>query len=210
MVSPSNREVQIGRTLKDDEYIGMVRREVLDKHLRDTAAKNGATVINGLFMKMDMPQNEGEPYVLQYNDLGDQEGSARKGVRKTLEVDVVIGADGANSRVARIIDAGDYEYAIAFQERMRIDEGKMEYYKERAEMYVGEDVCRTSTRGCSRSTTTLPSALARWWTRRASRCTRRASASEPPRASRAGRSSASRPTRSRSTRARGARRAAAP
>merc|ERR1719393_408913 len=89
---------------------------------------------------MDLPQQDGEPYVLQYNDMGDQEGTARKGVKKTLEVDVVIGADGANSRVAKVIDAGDYEYAIAFQERMRIDEGKMEYYKERAEMYVGEDV----------------------------------------------------------------------
>merc|ERR1712087_832252 len=87
-----------------------------------------------------MPQKEGEPYVLQYNDLGDQEGKARKGTKKTLEVDVVIGADGANSRVAKAIEAGDYEYAIAFQERMRIPEGKMEYYKERAEMYVGEDV----------------------------------------------------------------------
>jgi flavin-dependent dehydrogenase len=30
-------------------------------------------------------------------------------------VDVVIGADGANSRVAKDIEAGDYEYAIAFQ-----------------------------------------------------------------------------------------------
>ena len=28
------------------------------------------------------------------------------------------------------IEAGDYEYAIAFQERMRIDDEKMEYYKE--------------------------------------------------------------------------------
>merc|ERR1719486_1736876 len=89
---------------------------------------------------MDMPQGDGDSYVLNYNDLGDQEGKARKGVKKTLEVDVVIGADGANSRVAKEIEAGDYEYAIAFQERMRIDEGKMEYYKERAEMYVGEDV----------------------------------------------------------------------
>ena len=31
-------------------------------------------------------------------------------------MDVVIGADGANSRVAKDIEAGDYEYAIAFQE----------------------------------------------------------------------------------------------
>ena len=84
-----------------------------------------------------------------------------KGEKKTLEVDVpwlltgggvvvwtgmasssevVVGADGANSRVAKDIDAGDYEYAIAFQERMRIPDGKMDYYKDRAEMYVGDDV----------------------------------------------------------------------
>ncbi|CAL8093891.1 unnamed protein product [Prunus armeniaca] len=36
-------------------------------------------------------------------------------VKKSLEVDVVIGADGANSRVAKSIDANDYEYAIVFQ-----------------------------------------------------------------------------------------------
>ncbi len=35
--------------------------------------------------------------------------------RKTLEVDAVIGADGANSCVAKSIGAGDYDYAIAFQ-----------------------------------------------------------------------------------------------
>jgi geranylgeranyl reductase len=32
-----------------------------------------------------------------------------------LKVDVVIGADGANSRVAKAIDAGEYNFAIAFQ-----------------------------------------------------------------------------------------------
>jgi 2-polyprenyl-6-methoxyphenol hydroxylase-like FAD-dependent oxidoreductase len=37
------------------------------------------------------------------------------GVPSTLEVDMVIGADGANSRVAKDIDAGEYDYAIAFQ-----------------------------------------------------------------------------------------------
>merc|ERR1719450_1118932 len=89
---------------------------------------------------MKMPQSKDEPYVLTYNDFADQEGNARKGAKKTLEVDVVVGADGANSRVAKDIEAGDYEYAIAFQERMRVDEEKMEYYKERAEMYVGDDV----------------------------------------------------------------------
>lgn len=62
------------------------------------------------------------------------------GERRTVEVDVVIGADGANSRVAKSIGAGDYEYAIAFQERIKIPSDKMEYYENLAEMYVGDDV----------------------------------------------------------------------
>jgi geranylgeranyl reductase len=140
MISPTNKEVQIGQTLKEEEFIGMVRREVLDGFLRNRAAENGATLINGLMTSMAIPEKEGDPYVVTYNDFSDQAGSARKGAKKTLEVDVVIGGDGANSRVAKEIEAGDYEYAIAFQERMRIPEEKMEYYKERAEMYVGEDV----------------------------------------------------------------------
>ena len=57
-----------------------------------------------------------------------------------FQVDVVIGADGANSRVAKEIDAGEYDYAIAFQERIRIPDEKMDYYKDLAEMYVGDDV----------------------------------------------------------------------
>jgi flavin-dependent dehydrogenase len=36
---------------------------------------------------------------------------------------MVIGADGANSCVAKEIDAGEYDYAIAFQERIRIPGG---------------------------------------------------------------------------------------
>jgi len=140
MISPSNKEVQIGATLKDEEFIGMVRREVLDSFLRERAKSNGATIINGLCTSLEKPVEEEGSYTVTYNDFGDECGKARKGMKASLEVDVVIGADGANSRVAKEIDAGDYEYAIAFQERMKIPEDKMEYYKDRAEMYVGEDV----------------------------------------------------------------------
>jgi geranylgeranyl reductase len=52
----------------------------------------------------------------------------------------VIGADGANSRVAKSIDAGSYACAIAFQERIKLPDEKMEYYENLAEMYVGSDV----------------------------------------------------------------------
>ncbi|GMP33448.1 hypothetical protein CsSME_00006762 [Camellia sinensis var. sinensis] len=138
MISPSNVAVDIGQTLKPHEYIGMVRREILDSYLRDRAASSGAAVINGLFLKMDKPKTSDEPYVLHYTGYDSKTGGA--GERRKLEVDAVIGADGANSRVAKSIEAGDYEYAIAFQERIKIPDEKMQYYENLAEMYVGDDV----------------------------------------------------------------------
>lgn len=60
--------------------------------------------------------------------------------QKLLKVDLIVGADGANSRIAKEMDAGDYNYAIAFQERIRLPEDKMAYYNDLAEMYVGNDV----------------------------------------------------------------------
>ena len=137
MISPSNVEVNIGGTLKDDEYIGMCRREVLDGFMRDRAEKLGTKVINGTMHKLEIPGNNTDPYILHY---ADHSSGSLEGVSKTLKVDLVIGADGANSRVAKAIDAGDYNYAIAFQERIRLPEDKMAYYEDLAEMYVGDDV----------------------------------------------------------------------
>merc|ERR1739848_355842 len=68
-----------------------------------------------------MPSDNNGPYVMRYNDYGE------KGKAKTLEVDL-------------IIDAGDYDYAIAFQERIKISDEQMKRYEEMAEMYVGDDV----------------------------------------------------------------------
>jgi geranylgeranyl diphosphate/geranylgeranyl-bacteriochlorophyllide a reductase len=137
MISPSNVEVNIGGTLKDGEYIGMCRREVLDGFLRDRAIKLGAKVINGTVNKLEIPTSSTAPYVIHYADLS---SGSLEGEMKKLEVDLVIGADGANSRIAKEIDAGDYNYAIAFQERIRLPDAQMAYYEDLAEMYVGDDV----------------------------------------------------------------------
>jgi geranylgeranyl reductase len=137
MISPSNVEVNIGQTLNDDEYIGMCRREVMDGFMRDRAVKLGAKLINGTVNNLEIPKSDSEPYILHYADLSD---GNPEGVMRSLEVDLVIGADGANSRIAKAIDAGDYNYAIAFQERIRIPDKMMNYYEELAEMYVGDDV----------------------------------------------------------------------
>lgn len=137
MISPSNIEVNIGDTLKDDEYIGMCRREVMDGFMRDRAARLGAKLINGTVYALDLPKSSSEPYTLHYTEHRED---GLVGDNKSLQVDLVIGADGANSRVAKAIDAGDYNYAIAFQERIRLPEDKMAYYEDLAEMYVGNDV----------------------------------------------------------------------
>ena len=137
MISPSNLEVDVGATLGPNEYIGMCRREVFDDYLRKRAEGHGTNLINGLFMKLDTPATDNDFYTLHYNKY---EPGKKVGVPSKLEVDVVIGSDGANSRVAAQIDAGEYDYAIAFQERIRINDSQMEYYKDLAEMYVGDDV----------------------------------------------------------------------
>ena len=141
MISPSNREVDIsldkvyGET--EDEYIGMCRREVMDAFMRNRAAELGAQLINGLVTKIDTGSNRQGPYKLTYSDYAAGEAT---GEAKTLEVDLIVGADGANSRVAKAMDAGDYNVAIAFQERIKLPKEEMSYYENLAEMYVGTDV----------------------------------------------------------------------
>jgi len=140
LISPSGVEVNIGETLQPDEYIGMCRREVMDKYLRDRAIDFGAECVNGLVSSIDIPDNHitaESQYTINYLEF--QEGS-RSGVPKSMDVDVIVGGDGANSRVAKAMDAGQYNFAIAFQERIKISEEKMEFYEEMAEMYVGDDV----------------------------------------------------------------------
>jgi geranylgeranyl reductase len=136
MISPSGREVDVGRTLKPEEYIGMTRREVLDGYLRDRAVEYGATPVNGLVQRIELPTQARDTYIIKYSNY---DGKS-KGVPSEAEFDMIIGADGANSRTAKAIDAGEYNFAIAFQERIKIPDEKMKYYEDLAEMYVGDDV----------------------------------------------------------------------
>ena len=55
LISPTNREVDIGQTLLPDEYIGMTRREVLDGYLRDRAISLGVTPVNALVTEVKAP-----------------------------------------------------------------------------------------------------------------------------------------------------------
>ena len=134
MISPSNREVEINLD-NENEYIGMCRREVMDSFLRNRAADLGANLINGLVTKIETGPKRQGPYTLQYTDYSD---GAATGTAKSLEVDLIIGADGANSRVAKAMDAGDYNVAIAFQERIKLPAEEMSYYENFCLLYTSD------------------------------------------------------------------------
>lgn len=57
-----------------------------------------------------------------------------------LEVDAVIGADGAYSTVARSLGLPRLPMAVAYQERIRLPDRLMDYWHERAAIYLGDDV----------------------------------------------------------------------
>ena len=109
----------------------MCRREVMDAYLRDRAISMGVNPVNALVTDItELPGGKG--YSIEYANAD--------GTKEKQEFDYIIGADGANSRVAKAMDAGEYNYAIAFQERIRVSDEKMQFYEELAEMYVGDDV----------------------------------------------------------------------
>jgi len=140
LISPTGVEVDIGDTLQPDEYIGMCRREIMDGFLRDRAFEKGAECVNGLVTAIEVPadhKTSESQYKIKYQKY--EEGSS-KGIPAEMDVDLIIGADGANSRTAKAMDAGLYNFAIAFQERIKISDEKMAFYEEMAEMYVGDDV----------------------------------------------------------------------
>jgi len=128
MISPSNFHVNIGLT-NQAEYIGMCRREVLDRFMRERAAQLGAQLIEGVMTELVIDK----PYIVKWRN-------AKTGQSGEIKADYVIGADGFHSKVAKAINAGDVPYAIAYQERIRLPEDKMHYYQDRAEMYLGGDV----------------------------------------------------------------------
>ena len=88
-------------------FVGMVRRERFDKFLRERAAQNGATLIEGKFRTIE--ETDGG-YRLSLDIKGGE----------TMEIrsKYVIGADGANSKVALDLAFPPNEFkAVAIQQR---------------------------------------------------------------------------------------------
>ena len=105
MISPTGRSVDIPI---ENGFVGMVDRKDFDPFLRQRAAEAGAECFTGTFVRIERPN--GTPVVI-YRDKVTQE-------ERELSCKLVIGADGAKSRVglAEVKDADKVPLVFAYHE----------------------------------------------------------------------------------------------
>ncbi len=109
IVSPKGRTVDIGI---DGGFVGMVDRDVFDEWLRNRASRLGATRATGTFERLE--REPGRLLRIFWQAKG-QPGSSSF---ESALARVVIGADGANSAVARqtIPEAAERRFVFAYHE----------------------------------------------------------------------------------------------
>ncbi|MFD1341241.1 geranylgeranyl diphosphate reductase [Litorisediminicola beolgyonensis] len=100
MVSPTGRQVDIP---VEDGFVGMVDRKDFDPFLRARAEDAGATRFTGTFLRID--RNNGWPRVIFRN---------REGREQHLTTRLIVGADGAKSRVGRAEVPGAEDVPLVF------------------------------------------------------------------------------------------------
>ncbi|MEO0560542.1 MAG: geranylgeranyl diphosphate reductase [Chloroflexota bacterium] len=129
--SPSRRQTTIQVAGLNDEpgsaYVAMCRREDLDPWLRARAVRNGAQLIEGKLVELDVRE---DGVLATYSPAGSNE-------REELFVEAVIGADGAYSTTARLLGLERLPYCVAIQERITLPDHKMAYWEDTASLYLG-------------------------------------------------------------------------
>ena len=112
IIAPSKREVDMPI---DGGFVGMVDRDVFDEWLRDRAAQSGADRLTGTFETIER-DTDGTAIVVYR-----PEGAAAHENLVRLRTRTVIGADGANSAVARVAikKGGKPKNVFAYHEIVR-------------------------------------------------------------------------------------------
>ncbi len=116
IISPKSRRVDIP---VGDGFVGMVDRDVFDEWLRARAVSAGAERRTGAFTQLT--RDEHGTAVLAYTD-----GKSRGGETRQVRARMVIGADGALSRIARQCVPGAHKakHVFAYHEIVKSpDEG---------------------------------------------------------------------------------------
>lgn len=105
MISPTGRHVDIPI---ENGFVGMVDRKDFDPFLRERAAAAGAVSLTGTFLRIE--RDETGPSVV-YRDKA-------SGEERSLRTKLIIGADGARSKVGRAeVPGGDkIPYVLAYHE----------------------------------------------------------------------------------------------
>lgn len=133
VIGPSGASVEMdvrGTVPREDDYIIMLTREVLDRTLREKAQNAGAELREASFIAQE-PQSDGTIRVrVRYRNEREE----------TLTCDALVGADGAGSTVAKSVGRPPVRYASAIQERLELPDEAMAYYENRAELYLGDDI----------------------------------------------------------------------
>jgi geranylgeranyl reductase len=112
IIAPSKREVDMPI---DGGFVGMVDRDVFDEWLRDRAAQSGADRLTGTFENIER-DTDGTAIVVYR-----PQGAAAHEQLVRLRTRTVIGADGANSAVARVAikKGGKPKNVFAYHEIVR-------------------------------------------------------------------------------------------
>ena len=117
MVAPSEKQVEM--PVNAGGFVGMVDREAFDEWLRERAAAAGATRRAGAFLRLD--RDADGVAAVEYQPRG----AARDAAPGRVRARVVIGADGANSAVARqgVPGAEKMRFVFAYHEIVRSPPG---------------------------------------------------------------------------------------
>ena len=123
IIAPSEKRVDM--PIENDGFVAMVDRESFDPWLRARAAQSGAARVSGTFTAY---RREGGCSVLTFDTAeGEQHIKTR----------FVIGADGANSTVARLAvpKAGKPKYVFAYHEIIEAPQASPHYDPLRCDVY---------------------------------------------------------------------------
>lgn len=117
IISPKARAVDMP---VHDGFVGMVDRDVFDEWLRERARSAGATRMNGQVTDLERQDGGGWSVSIKPQDGG------KSALRETVRARTVVGADGANSIVARhgLPDQPRPPFVFAYHEIVRSPQGE--------------------------------------------------------------------------------------